>query len=179
MEMHAADFVPWRRRSIRLRGYDYRTPDAYSVTVCTADRLCLLAQAGSGVITLSELGDIAAAAWLDLPRHFPNVELDAFVIMPNHVHGIVCFESAVPDPDGTEARRFGDVVAGSLSAVVGAFKSASARCINGARGTEGAAVWQRGFHERVIRPDRMLEAIRLCIANNPANWARDAEHVNE
>ena len=77
------------RRSIRLKGYDYAEPGAYFVTVCTRDRACLFGHVVNGEMHLNEAGEIAQRCWEDIPTHFPSVELDAFVIMPNHVHGIV------------------------------------------------------------------------------------------
>lgn len=79
----------YHRRSVRLRGYDYATPGAYFVTVCAIGRTCLFADDSEEGIVLNAFGDIAERIWRDLPAHFPNIELDAFVVMPNHVHGIV------------------------------------------------------------------------------------------
>lgn len=77
------------RRSIRLKGYDYSQPGAYYVTVCTQNRTCLLGGVVDGVMRLNEYGEIVARTWNDLPNHNPHIELDAFVVMPNHVHGIL------------------------------------------------------------------------------------------
>jgi len=80
---------PPHRRCIRLRGYDYATTGAYFVTICTRDRLCLFGEIADDAMRLSAAGEIAAACWCEIPTHFTCVELDAFVTMPNHVHGII------------------------------------------------------------------------------------------
>jgi REP element-mobilizing transposase RayT len=77
------------RRSIRLKGYDYRRQGAYFVTICTHDRLCLFGEVVGGEMRLNEYGRIALGCWKEIPLHFPQAELDAFVVMPNHVHGII------------------------------------------------------------------------------------------
>jgi len=78
-----------RRRSIRLKGYDYSQEGAYFVTICTHNRECILGEVANGEVLLNEFGKIVESAWFDLPKHYRNVELDAFVVMPNHVHGII------------------------------------------------------------------------------------------
>ena len=93
-----------RRHSIRLQGYDYAQEGAYLVTVCTRDRECLFGEIINGEMRLSAAGEMVAAVWNDLPRRFPQVELDAFIIMPNHIHGILCIapvgaQFIAPNPD--------------------------------------------------------------------------------
>ena len=84
------------RHSIRLKGYDYTRPGAYFVTICTHERICLFGDVVNGKMELNEYGDIAQECWLAIPEHFANARLDAFVIMPNHVHGIIILtESSV------------------------------------------------------------------------------------
>jgi len=77
------------RRSIRLPGHDYAQAGAYFVTICTDDRQCLFGRVDNAEMRLNHLGQIADECWRMIPAHFGNVELDAFVIMPNHVHGII------------------------------------------------------------------------------------------
>jgi putative transposase len=78
-----------RRRSLRLKGYDYGQAGAYFVTICTHGRVCLLREAAGDTICLNAAGQLVATLWSDLPIRFPDVDLDAFVVMPNHIHGIV------------------------------------------------------------------------------------------
>ncbi len=149
-------------------------------------------------MVLSDIGRVAQEGSLSLPRHFSTIELDAFVIMPNHMHGIVLILDNDSPTVGAKhllpkfvltqdsmanasplqhanSRRDG-TKSGSLSAIVQNYKSIITRKINRMRGLIGKTVWQRNFHERVIRNQRELEAKRDYIANNPMQWALDAEN---
>jgi putative transposase len=157
------------------------------VTACTWQRECLFGHVVDGEMRLNEAGEIARRCWEDIPDHFPLVESDAFVIMPNHVHGIIMIRcrgeaSAAPTrvfkesresdasplrqrPNGTQPR--------SLPAIVQNFKSISTRRMNAARGVPGMPVWQRGFYEHVVREEKELSAIREYLLANPARWDDD------
>ncbi len=170
------------RHSLRLPGCDYAQSGAYFVTVCTARRRCCLAEADNGAVRLTPIGSIVAEEWTRSATLRPEVILDEFVVMPNHLHGIVVLlqtvgatrrvapgrGSASPLPSGAAA--------GSLGAIVGQFKAASARRINALRGTRGEAFWQRGFYEHVIRNAADLDATGAYIVNNPLQWALDREN---
>jgi REP element-mobilizing transposase RayT len=170
------------RRSIRLKGYDYAQPGAYYVTICTAGRLCIFGEVAADAVQLSPIGSIVEATWKELPQHYPFVELDSFVVMPNHVHGVLflldepSFEGYVVGAGLRPARKVAGQVRHSLSEVVRAFKTFSARRINAARGARGASVWQRNYYERIVRDEKELERIREYIDNNPAQWEADGEH---
>ena len=170
-----------RRRSIRLREYDYTQPGAYFVTICTHNRECLFNDAA--------LADAVRMAWEWLPRRFKGIRLDEFVIMPNHVHFIVWIEPGgayrhYAHANGVDHGRGGQPPAPtentpkrvSLPDIVGAFKTVAAQHINRLRGTPGTPVWQRNYYERVIRNERELNAVREYIHNNPVNWDRDIEN---
>ncbi len=88
-ERHGQDIPRPNRRSIRLKGYDYSRPGAYFITICTRDRAHLFGEVADGEMRLNAFGEIVRAAWFDLPNHYNHVRLDAFVIMPNHVHSII------------------------------------------------------------------------------------------
>ena len=158
------------RRSIRLKGYDYSQPGAYFVTMCVACRECLLGDIGEGVMRLSPYGAIVQECWYELPRHFADVELDTFVAMPNHVHGMVVLRpvGAGFKPAPTKHHPLSEIVRG--------FKTFSARRINEHRGTPGIPVWQRNYYERVIRNEGELDRIREYVANNPMRWPMDREN---
>ena len=153
------------RQSTRPRGYDYSAQGGYFVTVCTENRGALLGELVDGQMAVNELGFTVYRAWQDLPNRFPTVIPDAFVVMPNHVHGIV-FLSADP---ATE-------VAPSLGEVMRAFKSITAIACNRLLDRSGTPFWQPRFHDRIIRDEKALDAIRAYIQNNPANWHRDPEN---
>ena len=170
------------RRSVRLRGYDYTRTGAYFVTICAHGRECLFGEMRANVMHLGPLGEIATAAWQDIPRHFPAVEIDAMVVMPNHLHGIIMLaetnlgakhfplENASPlqqtgNPRGTHP--------GSLAAIIQNYKSIAARKINAVRGAPGARVWQRNYYEHIVRDEADLRRIREYVEHNPATWAKD------
>ena len=171
------DIVKRHRRSIRLKGFDYRQPGGYFITAVIKDRVCLFGEIVNGQIRLNDTGRIIQAVWNDLPSHYPDVELNAFVVMPNHVHGVIVLVD-----DGGVGR--GAVGAGLKPAptrhgvpeIVRAFKTFSARRVNEARKTPGVPIWQRNYYEHVIRSDEVLTRIREYIANNPTQWDLDREN---
>jgi REP element-mobilizing transposase RayT len=158
--------TPPRRRSLRLPDYDYTAPGFYFVTICTQGRKCLFGAIEGEDMHANDLGHIVETCWRELPDHFPRVLLDAFVLMPNHVHGVLILD----DTPVTGARNQG------LSQIVGAFKSFSSRRVNESRHTIGRPLWQRSYFERVIRTDKALTRIRDYIVSNPLRWALDHDN---
>ncbi len=166
------------RRSIRLKGYDYRRPGAYFVTCCTYDHEALFGEVEDGEMVLNELGVIVQQVWDDLVNHYGHVYLDAFVAMPNHVHGIIVLMDE-PGVVGVGAglkpaptpKRHG------LPEIVRGFKTFSARRINERRGTPGVPVWQRNYYEHIVRDEHALRRIQNYILHNPANWELDIENL--
>jgi REP element-mobilizing transposase RayT len=166
---------PHHRRLTRLQEYDYSQPGAYFVTVCTKNRSCLFGEIDNDRMRLSSYGEIIRLSWFDLPQHYTNVELDAFVIMPNHIHGIIFLTDVgaglKPAPtDSPRDKRHG------LPEIIRAFKTFSSRQINKFRNMPGASVWQRNYYEHVIRRDESLAKIREYIETNPLRWALDKEN---
>ena len=194
-------FIPGTRdrRSVRLKDYDYAQAGAYFVTICTYDRDCLMGEVVNGEMRLNEYGEIARDEWLHTASVRRNVVLDAFVAMPNHVHGIIILTGDVgatrrvvrmdggvtlgtgeaPAGTGEAAPRpydgKGKMQSGSIGAIIGQFKSATTKRINVRRGTPGIPVWQRNYHERILREGE-LDRIRAYIRNNPAQWEMDVEN---
>jgi len=159
-------------RCPRLKGYDYAQPGAYFVTVCTYRRDCLLANVVDGAVIPNLPGQLVQEAWHGLPNHYPHVGLDAFVIMPNHVHGIIVLSG-----DGVEAGlKPASTIRHALPEVVRGFKTFSSRRINAWRQTSGTHVWQRNYYEHVIRNERELDKIRAYIGTNPLKWTLDREN---
>jgi putative transposase len=166
-------------RSIRLKGYDYAQAGAYFVTICTHKRDCLLGEVVDEEIMVSPYGEIAIACFREIPLHFAHAVVDAFVVMPNHLHGIIVITHGAHVEAQHAAPLHGSVNAprvGALSTIVRSFKSASAKCINELRGMPGTSFWQRNYYEHVIRNERDLERIREYIAMNPLKWALDREN---
>jgi putative transposase len=139
--------------SRRLPTCDYKTPGEYFVTICTLDRTCLFGEIANGEMQLSPEGQIAENAWRNLPAHFPHITLDAFVIMPNHIHGVVVFHAEGP----------------ALGIVIGGFKAEVSRRLR-------RPIWQRYYYDHVVRSKWELDQIRSYIAKNPACWATDEEN---
>jgi putative transposase len=175
------------RRSIRLRDYDYAQAGAYFVTLCVEGRECLLGEIAAGEVRVSGAGEIVAQTWDSLPSRFPYVELDAFVIMPNHVHAIIVITDPPPpvDPDSVGAelalpKKTGDAsIAPTLGRIVQAFKSISAIACNRLLERSGVPFWQRNYWEHVIRDDADLARLRAYIEGNPGKWAEDRYHPSK
>lgn len=175
------------RRSLRLSGYDYSLGGNYFVTLCAYRRRSIFGKVVGDEVVLNDAGRIVWSVWHDLPRHYAHVGLDSFIVMPNHVHGIIVLRDppfagpgpiplAAPDdraglrPAPTGTRRHG------LPEIVRALKSFSARRINKLRGASCVAVWQRGYFEHIIPNEKAYHAVRYYIAENPANWGADPEN---
>jgi putative transposase len=165
------------RRSIRLRGYDYTRAGAYFVTACAHARESLFGQIVAGEMRRNTYGEIALECWQAIPDHGPHVELDAFVVMPNHIHGILVLpdDTASPLRQATQ-ERFSKPVAGSLPTIVRLYKAAVTRRINEVRNAPGVPIWQRNYYEHIIRDQASLDRIRAYIADNPSRWASDRLH---
>jgi REP element-mobilizing transposase RayT len=162
------------RRSIRLQNYDYTEAGAYFITICAHNQKCTFGVGAdskpaqspdfksthtSNPLSINKYGEIVRDTWEDLVNHNAGIELDAFVIMPNHVHGIIVIDGMTPCP---------------LSEIVRQLKTFSARRINKMRGTPGIQVWQRNYYEHVIRGEEDLNILREYIDNNPASWRKSS-----
>ena len=165
------------RKHLRLRDFDYASPGAYFVTICTHRRQLLFGAMRGESVRLSPIGEIVTHEWTRTPKVRRNVDLDAFVVMPNHVHAILVLADGI----GATRRvaptsRPRGAVTGSLGAIIGQYKSVASRRINAMRGTPGRPVWQRGYYEHVIRDAAEVYRIRAYIVNNPLRWAFDREN---
>ena len=161
------------RRSIRLRGYDYTSGGAYFVTAVTHTRECLFGRIADDELSLNEYGEIALECWLNIPTHCPQADLDAFIVMPNHIHGIlVLVDDTAKFSDTLAQERFGKPVAGSLPTIVRLYKAGVTRRINEMRDGAGMPIWQRNYYEHIIRDDEALNRIRAYIVSNPARWGQ-------
>ncbi len=171
------------RQSIRLKKYDYSKSGLYFITICTQNRKCLFGNiVGVGrdrpiLMILNQYGKIIENVWESLPDHHP-VELDAFQIMPNHVHFILHIVSGAR-PMITGASRINDMGAsrraptGTLGFIVGMFKTECTKQINKLQNTPGRKIFQRNYYEHIIRNEIELSKIRQYIKNNPLFWKKD------
>jgi len=172
----------FRPNSLRLNEFDYSQPSFYFITVCSHNRENILGEIENSRMVLSVSGMIVFDCWKALPQHYPHILLDYFIVMPNHIHGIISFtdtDNPLVGAGQRPAQSFSFPMKYGLSEVIRNFKSFSAREINRTRHTPGITVWQREFHDRVVRNGKELEAIRDYIADNPKKWSKDAEYRDE
>jgi putative transposase len=166
------------RRSIRLKEYDYSSPGAYFVTICTNNRKCFFGYVRGERVILSAVGRKARTFFKEIPEHFDNIALDEFVVMPNHLHGIIVMQNVgVQNFEPLQGHNvFQHVVPKSLGSVIRTYKSALTRwCrVNGHQYFE----WQRNYYEHIIRDEDDLNKITEYIRNNPLEWHSDIENPN-
>jgi putative transposase len=172
------------RRSIRLKNFNYAQIGAYFVTLCTYNQECSFGNVIDGKMVLNDAGRIAVDEWKKSAIIRNEIELDEFIVMPNHIHGIVIIvKSCRGDrpvaptkpiatmnkykPNGPPPKSIGSLIAG--------FKSAVTKGINENRGTPGMPVWQRNYYEHIIRNKNELHRIRQYIRQNPERWGLDGE----
>lgn len=164
------------RRSIRLKSYDYSRAGAYFVTICIKDRECLFGEVIDGNMQLNDTGRAVQAEWVRLPERFQSVDLDDFVIMPNHLHCIIHVGAGLAPPGRGAENKGAASSAPTLGDILRAFKSISAIAVNRLLGRSGRSLWQRNYYEHIVRSENELACIREYIANNPAQWALDREN---
>lgn len=211
------------KKQFRYQGYDYSQNGFYFITICTKNREMFFGNIKNGKIKLSDIGLIANKFWLEIPNHFPFVILDEYVIMPDHIHGIIKINNnpanvgtghcpvlakkteksfpraekdfpekisrtgqcpagkisrtgQCPVPTGeypvVEKAKFGSVKSGSLSIIIGSYKSVVTKNVN-RKVSNCNFAWQSRFHDRIIRNDEELNRARQYIINNPLKWELD------
>jgi putative transposase len=192
--------TPPKRQSTRLPEYDYTAPGAYFVTVCVQHHLSLLGALDNGIIVPTAAGAMILRIWQRIPSKFPTASLDVLAVMPNHLHGIILLNDQPPPapqsvgadpcvcPHAGRTHRFAPTKLGgqghpSLGRIVQWFKTITTNAY--IRGVRECAwppfpgrLWQRNYHDRVIRNERELRAVRQYIHDNPARWPDDPENPN-
>jgi len=170
------------RQSIRLRAYDYTQGGMYFITICTLNKFLLFGHVMDGNMVLNDIGTIVEDEWKKINILRSNITLDAFVVMPNHVHGIMVVNEPVGahcmrpnesnhEPSGRVQRAptIGDIVRG--------YKSSVTKQIQQLKNDRETPVWQRNYYERIIRNENELAGIREYIASNPMQWELDEMYV--
>jgi putative transposase len=196
--------VRGHRRSIRLDGYDYASAGAYFVTICTQDRTCVFGDVVDGQMRPNACGRIVQDELVRTPIVRPEMQMDVWVVMPNHVHVVVrivgaygntpgngargdagahidtgaYIDTPVQMPQGAKSGRAFRSPSHTIGAMVRGFKSATTARINTLRGTPGAAVWQRNYYEQIIRDEDSLNRVRAYVSANPARWLTDRDNQN-
>jgi REP element-mobilizing transposase RayT len=169
----------YRVETTRLPGYDYASAGRYFITVCTQNRVPFLGKIVQGKMQLNANGTIVEQCWFDLPNHYPNLILDAFVVMPNHFHGIMIIDNS-KNPVPTVDTGLKPVSTNPVSAPHGLFefvralKTFSSRRINEINNTVGETRWQSRFWDHIIRDDQAYHRIQHYIYNNPSSWENDS-----
>lgn len=178
------------RRSIRLNNYDYSLTGLYFVTICAHQKRCIFGSVSNGEIRLSRLGQTVRECWVQIPYHFARVELDAFVIMPNHIHGVLVLhkdwragspalraQRAAPLQSSRPVSGPGKQVAPrSLAAVIRSFKAGVTQSARARALLYPGPLWQRNYYEHILRRGDDLSDIRQYIAQNPRKWDLDREN---
>ena len=169
----------YRIESVRLKNWDYRNNGAYFITINTGNRKHFFGEIINSEMQLSPIGEYAENFWMEIPKHFPFVELGNFVVMPNHTHGILIINNtdSVMDKslqcnDSTGNQYYSDISpkSGSLSTIIRSYKSVVSKH---ARLLNPEFNWQPKFHDHVIRNSESFERIQNYIENNPSNWKED------
>lgn len=187
--------IKYNRQSIRLSGYDYSQSGLYFITICCRNQICHFGDILNGLMYLNDIGTIVQQCWVDIPLHYPNVELHQYVIMPNHIHGII---QIVDDFSKIKT----DVGAKNLSPTFINYdynnkKTKDISCLRGTSKTVGSIVrgfkigvtkwirantdidnlWQRNYYEHIIRDYKSYMKIVDYIINNPVSWREDGFYV--
>ena len=177
----------YRVPSTRWRGWDYSANGVYFITICTKDRQCFFGFIKDRAMHYTELGVQSGSCWLDIPNHFPFVTIDEFVVMPNHVHGVLHInkrKDPIVEAQGVahlqrytptwKMNEFG-VQSGNLASIVRGYKIGVTMY---AKMNNLSFAWQSRYHDHVIRDEFELNRIRKYIRENPQNWEDDDLHVS-
>ncbi len=168
------------RRSVRKTGCDYSQPGLYFVTICTHNKRCHFGHIFGDQVRLTPLGQIVTRCWQNIPSHFPHSTLDSYVVMPNHIHGIIRLTPPDPYPTdpsiplGYEQPKRG--TAKTVGSIVRGMKFGVMKWVRENTGIQ--RLWQASFYERIIRDEKELIETRRYISNNPIQWAIDKENPN-
>ena len=166
--------APHHRRSIRLPGRDYSWPDTYFITICTVERKPLLGRIENGAMQENLLGKLVRTHWMEIPHQFAAAKLDALVIMPDHLHGMIHLHRRVaPDEQQYKPAQFAKPQTGSVAWIIRAFKARLTREARQILQRPELTVWQRNYFERVVRNADEYNDIHRYIQNNPSNWDQD------
>lgn len=186
----------YRIDSVRLKGYDYSRKGLYFITICTDEMICYFGDIKNHEMHLSETGKLAHNFWQEIPHHFPNCKLDAFIVMPNHIHGILILgnntnhgsgtvetlhatsqneqlqqnENQIAKDEKNEIMAKISPKSGSISTIIRSYKSAVTK---NARMFQADFTWQTRFHDHIIRNEDDYQKIAKYIFENPRNWEQD------
>jgi putative transposase len=169
------------RKQNRLKGFDYSSNGYYYVTICTKNREKYFGEIIDNKMVLNKYGEIVKTCWFEIPKHFNNVKLDKFQMMPNHLHGIIVIV-------GAGFSRPINLDYPTLGQIIGYFKYQSTKYINDCivKGSEDPTptekhkytqIFQRSFYDIIIRSEMSLYFICQYIRDNPKNWETDRNNL--
>ncbi len=182
-----------RKNSLRLSNYNYSVSGTYFITICSYKREEFFGEITNNLIHLNDYGKIIHDCWYQIPTNYKKIKLDDFVIMPNHIHGIIWIVGAIHESP-EEKRKIHETPENKLtlgngvirelplrierrkmliSKIIGRFKMNSAKLINNIRNSKGSHVWQRSYYDHIIRNETDLNNTKAYIQNNPLNWRTD------
>lgn len=183
------------RTSMRLAGYDYSSPGHYFVTINVKDRECVFGEIRDGIMGLSDAGLIIQNEWFKTIELRANIRLDEFVVMPNHIHGIIeIIDARVDNPLGNNRVRIDcnqslhlnhpphnyGPQSNNLFAIIRGFKGATTKRVNEHNNNLAhGSIWQSRFYDSIINTDEQLETTRQYIRNNPRMWKSDSEYFDK
>lgn len=168
----------YNRKSIRLKNFDYSQEGGYFITICTKERRCLFGEMVDKEMRLNECGEIVQEEWEKTAMIRSNIHLDEYIVMPNHIHGIIIMDKQKNDRRGvlqyapTAVNSFRSP-SQTIGSIIRGFKSTVTKQINILRGFPESPVWQRNYYEHIVRGDNDLNRIREYIHGNPLNWDGD------
>ena len=173
-----------KRHSIRLQKYDYLQSGYYFVTICAQNRQQIFGTIINNQMTLNDGGNMIDFWWQEMFKKYKNISIDEYIIMPNHIHGIINIVGAgsprpkSPRPDNNKIIGRGNR-APTIGNIIAYFKYQTTKQINEPQNTPGKKIWQRNYHDHIIRNDKSLNNIRNYIINNPATWQFDVENPQQ
>jgi len=173
-----SDINKIKRKSLRLSGYDYSSVGVYFITICTLSRKASFGSIVSNKMILSPIGKIARSFWSEIPNHFKKTQLDLFIIMPNHIHGLIKIHSSDDDVAAEHVQprnAFQHITKGSIGSIIRQYKASVTRWCN--QHSYNNFRWQRNYYERIVRNEKELNKIREYIISNPFKWRFDRDNV--
>jgi putative transposase len=177
----------YRIPSTRLPDWDYSRNGYYFITICTNKRKHYFGEIINNEMNISIFGKIVQKYWFEIPKHFPFVELNEFIVMPNHIHGILIINNNVPNVEKRHClfsttneiikiNRFQNQGKNTVSSIIGSYKSICTKIINKTQSTTKFG-WQSGFYDNIIRTEKSFYYIRQYIRDNPVNWETDRNNL--
>ena len=167
-----------KRRSYRLEGYNYCLSGGYFITVCTSNMVDLFGYIHNSRMVPNTFGSIVEEEWFKSSKLRENIELykDEFVLMPNHIHGILWIMNSKVNENQTRRNKPGSQI-GSLGSIIGQFKSRTSKRINILGNSPGKSIWQRNYYDHIIRNEKDLKVIRKYILGNPYKWEEGVDFI--